>query len=170
MPDVWILFVFSVRLLAIEESFTAEDLRGGDRQAAYDRALQYRLELITACVEATEDRSERYICVQLPSLESRYREDVGRCGVVGKAGDKSAWQIVPRNAAEAARLCVSLVDDARFALERVRESRAACRHLPKQEQLALYTRGDCASEEGRRLSRHRFPNDALVKRVETERW
>ena len=170
MPDVWILFVFSVRLLAIEGSFTAEDLRQGDTQAAYDRALQYRLELINACALATEDRSERYLCVQIPSLESRYREDVGRCRVVGKAGDKSAWQIVPRSAAEDARLCVTLVDDARFALERVRESRAACRHLPKQEQLALYTRGDCASEEGRRLSRHRFPNDALVRRVETERW
>ena len=169
-PNAWLLLVFSIRLLAIDGSFTAADLRSPDRQAAYDRALAYRLELVNACVEATEDRSERYLCVQIARFESVFREDVGRCQIIGKAGDRSAWQIVPRSPAESERLCVSLVDDARFAMERVRESRAACRHLPKQEQLAAYARGSCESAEGRKLSRHRFPSDTLVKQIETEKW
>lgn len=169
-PSAWTLFVFSVRLLPITGSFTADDLRDPDKQAAYDRALAYRVELAQACEEATEDRSERYICVQIARYESNFREDVGRCRVIGKSNDRTAWQIVPRNAAESERLCVSLVNDARFALERVRESRAACKHLPKTDQLAIYTRGACNSEEGRALSRHRFPSDALVRKVETEKW
>ena len=160
-PDAWTLLVYSLRLLPIEAPAGSE---------AYDSALAYRVELVSACVEATDDRTERYICVKVPRFESNFREDVGRCKLVGKAGDKTAWQIVPRNAAERERLCGSLVDDARFHLERVRESRAACRHLPKNEQLALYARGDCGSEEGRKLSRHRFPTDAEVRRLETERW
>ena len=169
-PNAWLLFVFSIRLLAIDGSITTADLRDPDKQAVYDRALAYRLELVNACVEATEDRSERYLCVQIARFESSFREDVGRCQIIGKAGDRSAWQIVPRSAAESERLCVTLADDARFAMERVRESRAACRRLPKQEQLSLYARGDCASAEGRKLSRHRFPSDELVRRVETEKW
>ena len=160
-PDAWRLLVYSLRLLPIEAALGS---------AAYDAALAYRVELVGACVEATEDRSERYICVKVARYESNYREDVGRCTIIGKAGDKTAWQIVPRGAAEHARLCKTLVEDARFHLERVRESRAACRQLPKVEQLALYARGDCASEEGKRLSRHRFPTDAEVRRVETELW
>lgn len=160
-PDAWHLFVYSIRLLPIEAALASPE---------YDSALAYRLELVNACVEATEDRSERYICIKVARFESNFREDVGRCKIIGKAKDRSAWQIVPRNKDESERLCVSLVEDARLHLERVRESRAACRHLPKQEQLALYARGDCESEEGRKLSRHRFPADSEIRRLETERW
>lgn len=160
-PDAWLLFVYSTRLL----SFVAEP-----STEAYDREVAYRLELVRACVEATNDRTERYICVKVARFESNFREDVGRCTIRGKAGDRTAWQIVPRSREEADRLCRSLVEDARVHVERVRESRAACRHLPKNQQLALYARGDCGSEEGRQLSRHRFPADAEVKRLETERW
>lgn len=160
-PDAWQLFVFSVRLLRIEAP---------DATEAYDRAVAYRLELVRACIEATDDRTERYICVKVARFESSYREDVGRCEVKGAAGELTAWQIIPRNAAERARLCHDLTEDARVHLERVRESRAACRSLPKTEQLALYARGDCGSAAGRKLSRHRFPTDVEVKRVETERW
>lgn len=160
-PSVWTLLVYSIRLLAVD---------GEPGSTRYDRALAYRLELVTACAEATDNRTERYICAKVPRFESSYREDIGRCEVIGKAGDKTAWQIVPRSTAENARLCQSRVEDARFHLERVRESRAACRHLPKEEQLAMYARGDCASEEGRKLSRHRFPTDAEIRRLEAEKW
>ena len=163
-PDAWTLFVYSLRLLPIVQPTDDKST------AVYDAELTYRLALVNACIAATEDRTERYICVKLPRFESNYREDVGRCKIIGKANDKSAWQIVPRTAAENTRLCQSLEEDARFHIERVRESRGACRHLPKEEQLALYARGNCSSEEGKRLSRHRFPTDAEVKRLETERW
>ena len=160
-PDAWLLLVYSLKLLAIEAS---------PATPRYDEMLAFRVELTAACTEATEDRSERYICVQVARYESNYRPDVGRCEMKGEAGELTAWQIIPRNAEERARLCVSLVEDARVHLERVRESRAACRHLVKQEQLALYTRGSCASVEGRKLSRNRFPYDVLVRAVEMEKW
>ena len=165
-PSVWTLLVFSLRLLPIavgEPSATTGVAKG-------DAELRYRLELVTACFEATEDRTERYICTKVARFESFYREDVGRCRVKGEAGEVTAWQIIPRSKAERERLCVSLLEDAKFHLERVRESRGACRHLPKQEQLALYARGNCTSDEGKKLSRHRFPTDAEVKRLETETW
>lgn len=160
-PDVWHLLVFSLRLLPVEAAPVTP---------AYDRALAYRLELVSACEEATEDRSERYICTKVARFESAYREDVGRCALKGKEGEVTAWQIIPRSKDERARLCVSLVEDARFMLERVRESRAACQRLPKQEQLALYARGSCDSVDGKKLSRHRFPTDDEVRRLEMERW
>ena len=175
-PDAWRLLVYSIRLLPIEGSFTADDIRRGAlrdetmKADAYDRALRHRMDLVQACVDATEVRAERYICVKVARYESAFREDVGRCQINGKAGDKGAWQIVPRNASEEERLCKDLVTDARFHVERVRESRSACRHLPKWDQLAMYARGSCDSDEGRSLSRHRFPTDAEIKRLETERW
>lgn len=162
-PDAWTLLVYSIRLLPVAPTAAADE-RG------YDRALAYRLELVDACVQATTDRTERYICIKVARYESDFREDVGRCDKRGKAGDRTAWQIVPRSAAEAERLCVTLADDARMHVERVRESRAACRRLPKPEQLALYARGSCDSDEGRTLSRHRWPTDAEVQRLETEKW
>lgn len=44
----------------------------------------------------------------------------------------------------------------RVVLHRARESFAACRDLPVNERLALYARGSCDSEDGRRLSRTRM--------------
>lgn len=162
-PTVPLLLAYSLRLLPVT-------LPTNENTSAYDAEIAYRTELAAACVAATSDRTERYICVKLARFESNYREDVGRCKVIGKANDKSAWQIVPRSEAEDKRLCQSLEEDARFHVERVRESRSACRHLPKEEQLALYARGNCTSEEGKRLSRVRFPTDAEVKRLELEGW
>ena len=159
-PDAFRLLIFTLRLLPI--SVPTGAIGAGDAD------MLYRLELVEACAEATPDRSERYICAKIPRYESLYRIDVGRCEVKGAAGELTAWQIIPRSKEERARLCVSLVEDAKVAVERIRESRRACSRLPKQEQLALYTRGSCESEEGKRLSRHRFPTDAEVRRVETE--
>ena len=161
-PSVFTLLIFTLRLLPIPVPPGA--------QGAGDAELAYRLELVQACADATPDRSERYICAKIPRFESNYRSDVGRCKIKGGEGEITAWQIIPRSPSERDRLCDTLLGDARVAVERIRESRAACRHLPKEEQLALYARGDCGSIEGRKLSRHRFPTDAEVKRVETEAW
>jgi hypothetical protein len=51
---------------------------------------------------------------------------------------------------------VSLEGDARLALERIRESLAACRHLRPEWQLSIYTRGKCNSREGHKLSEARW--------------
>ena len=83
----------------------------------------------------------------------------------GAAGEVTAWQILPRSRAERDRLCRSTAEDAIVAIERIRESRAACARLPTAERLALYARGSCASVEGRRLSRARWVYEAEVRDV-----
>lgn len=116
-----------------------------------------RYEIAHACVMATSNETERFICAKIPRFESQYREDVLRCRKKGSAGEVTAWQILPRGKDDAERLCRSVDEDAVVAIERIRESRRACHHLPTAEQLALYTRGNCASDEGKKLSRIRWP-------------
>jgi hypothetical protein len=145
--DVLRLFMFSMRLLG----------------ATTDAELAYRVEIAEACVSATSNRTERYLCMKIPRFESLYRIDVGRCEVKGKAGELTAWQILPRGTKDTERLCKSTIEDAKVAIERIRESRAACKHLPPEEQLAIFTRGSCDSEEGRALSRTRWPYEREVK-------
>lgn len=138
------LLLFSLRLLSPPSK-------------SYEDEILYRMGVAQACAEASSDRTERYLCMKIPRFESNYREDVGRCEIKGPQGELGAWQILPRTSEEKSRLCHSLAEDAAFAIERIRESRAACRALPKEEQLALYARGSCGSTEGRKLSRHRWP-------------
>lgn len=139
--DVLRLVLFSTRLLA----------------APTDEELAYRVEIAEACVAATTDRTERYLCMKIPRYESQYRLDVARCKITGKAGELSAWQIMPFNPGDRDRLCKSSLEDAKLAIERIRSSRRSCGHLPTADQLAEYTSGRCDNEEGRRLSRQRWP-------------
>ncbi len=116
----------------------------------------FRLELATAAAAVTEDLQEQLLLVVIPRWESSYRRDVAECRRKGPQGELGAWQILPRSDDERRRLCTSLEGDARVALERIRESLAACPELPPAERLAVYTRGRCSSAEGRRLSRIRW--------------
>lgn len=121
-----------------------------------DDDIAYRLDLASAIVTVTDDIHEQDLLAKIPRFESSYRRDVGECRVKGAAGEVTAWQILPRSDAERAKLCVSLVGDARVALARIRESLAACAQLPPDERLAVYTRGRCSSAEGKRLSKARW--------------
>ncbi len=120
--------------------------------------LILRFQIARAIESVTADPLERAILSTIAARESLYERDVVRCERMGKAGDRTAWQIVPRSRADAARLCVSLEGDAAVALERIRESRGACRRSPLNEQLGIYTRGRCDSDHGRALSRQRWPS------------
>lgn len=146
--DVLRLVLFTLRLLPVSSPLESP---------AWNEAVHLRYEIAQACAAATPDETERFVCAKIPRYESNYREDVARCRVRGSAGEVTAWQILARSKEERARLCVSLEEDARVAVERIRESRRACRHLPPNEQLAIYTRGRCDSAEGKRLSRVRWP-------------
>lgn len=121
-----------------------------------DADFAFRVELVEAVVSVTEDLQEQLLLVSIARWESSYRRDVAECRRKGPQGELTAWQILARNDAERARLCVSLAGDAKVALERVRESVHACAALPPEDRLALYARGRCSSAEGRRLSRHRW--------------
>lgn len=118
--------------------------------------IAFRSELADAIVAATDDLQEQFLLASLPRWESSYRRDVAECRRKGPQGEVTAWQVLARNDAERARLCVSLEEDARMALERVRESLRSCSGLPAAERLAVYARGSCASVEGKRLSRVRW--------------
>ncbi len=121
-----------------------------------DDDLAFRTKLAAAIVEVTDDPQEQRQLAKIARFESNYRRDVGECRKKGDAGEVTAWQILARSDAERARLCISLEEDARIALSRIRESVAACAALPVDERLSVYTRGRCSSNEGRRLSRVRY--------------
>jgi hypothetical protein len=121
-----------------------------------DDDLAYRTDLSVAIAAVTDDEHEQNLLASIARWESFYRRDVGECQKKGGAGEVTAFQILARNDAERALLCVSLEGDARIALGRIRESLAACASLPAPERLAVYARGRCSSVEGRRLSRVRW--------------
>ena len=126
-------------------------LAWGPLRSAAD--LDARTYVAAAIVQVTDDVSEAATLMRLGWTESRYVPKVGRCARGVTAG--GFFQVVGREPEEWRRACGSVEDQAWLALERVRESRAACAHLPEPEQLAIYTRGRCASRAGRVLSRER---------------
>jgi len=127
----------------------------------------HRLRIAEAIVAVTDDVEEQLTLAKIARYESAYRLDVADCRVKGSVGEVTAWQILARSREERASLCVSLEADARLALARVRESTRACRQLPREERLAIYTRGSCSSAEGRKLSRHRTPGDRALRAFES---
>ncbi len=116
-----------------------------------------RWQIARAIVGASWDVREQNLLATIARHESRFERAVANCEIMGVAGDRSAWQVVPLSLAEGLALCVSYEQDARIALDRARQSIHACRAYPPAERLAVYARGRCDSVEGRRLSRMRWP-------------
>lgn len=114
------------------------------------------VDLARAILAVTDDPHEMLLLARIAFRESSFRPEVSDCRVKGRQGELGAWQILPRSATEASRLCVSLEGDARLALERIRESVTACRHLRPEWRLSIYTRGKCNSREGHKLSEARW--------------
>jgi len=121
-----------------------------------DDDIALRTELAAAIVAVTDDEQEQRQLAKIARFESSYSRDVAECRRKGSVGEVTAWQILARSDSERSRLCISLEGDARVALARIRESVSACRSLPAEERLAVYTRGRCHSVDGRRLSRVRY--------------
>lgn len=118
--------------------------------------LVQRSELADAIRAVTDDEQEQRQLAKIARFESNYRRDVAECTKRGPQGEVTAWQVLARPGESIAAMCESYEAGARIALERVRESVRACRSLPAEDRLALYTRGRCSSAEGRRLSRVRY--------------
>jgi hypothetical protein len=119
-------------------------------------AAAYRRELVGAILSTDASDQERRQLVKLARYESSFREDVGRCRKLGPEGEVGPWQELARSGGDREAVCASLAGAAAVALERVRESVAACAHLPPEERLAVYARGRCSSSTGRQLSRARY--------------
>ncbi len=128
--------------------------------AQSDADLAFRYKFATAVVAVTDDEHEQNLLTSIARYESNYIERISRCECHGKECDsgraKGAWQVIPYATEDKTQYCVSLEDDARLALGRIRESEAACAYLPSNERLAAYARGRCDSKEGKRLSRIRW--------------
>lgn len=142
--------VHTVRALGL--TFYASDLlppRSDDELAA-------RYEIAQAAELVAGDGQEERQLVRIARFESGFRRDVITCELLGREGEVTAWQILVRRGEDASWMCSDVVAGAIVALERLRESVAACRHLPPSERLALYARGSCSSAQGRRLSRVRY--------------
>ncbi len=99
---------------------------------------------------------EARLLLSIAAHESGFRRDVVQCLVLGDGGRAfGAWQIHPRSPQERRAAC-ALGPAARLALARVRESLAACAHLPAPERLAVFASGSCSNRGGRAASRKRW--------------
>jgi hypothetical protein len=130
--------------------------------ARNDADIAFRYRMAQAIVSVTDDPHEQRLLASIAKWESSYEPRLASPSCTCKRGEcdggraLGSWQIIARTSAERRRLCVSLEEDARVALERVRESVRYCRRLPETERLAIYARGSCLSAKGRRLSRLRW--------------
>lgn len=99
---------------------------------------------------------ERAMLVITALDESGARARVVDCRDRGDNGRaRGAWQVHARSAREVRALC-NPATAAAIALARVRESLAACGHLPPRKRLAGYASGRCASAAGQRISASRW--------------
>lgn len=133
----------------------AASLAWGPLRDAHD--LDVRIAAAAAIAATDADDDEAAILVRLAWTEGRFTRRVLRCDGGTTAGGRGLWQVVPRTRADWLASCGTLEEQAALALARVRESRAACAHLPARERLAVYVAGSCASARGRALSKVRVP-------------
>lgn len=124
--------------------------------------MAFRYKLSSAIASVTADEHEQNVLMSIARWESNFWERIAAPNCTCRKNEcdggraKGSWQIIPYNRTEKAQLCVSLEDDAKLALGRIRESERACWANPANERLALYARGTCQTEEARRLSRVRW--------------
>lgn len=131
--------------------------------------VRARWALAEAISTATQDTEEQSLLVAVALRESSFRPAVLGDFHSGKATSFCAFQLhLPGGARTAEGWTGEDVSNdvgkcTTAALRRLRESRRACGGYPKEDRLAIYARGRCDSEEGRKLSRDRM---GLAKRVE----
>ncbi len=114
--------------------------------------------ILDAIDYVTPEPLERKILLAIAAHESGFRRDVATCKVRGDGGSAlGPWQVHPRDALERKATCANVVTAASYALDRVRESLAACVRLPEPERLAAYASGSCDNRGGRRVSREMWP-------------
>lgn len=95
-----------------------------------------------AATDATPQ--EARTLMKIARIESgNWRVDVADCRVLGRIGERGIYQVIARTAEERAALCRPDTA-APVALDRVRESVRACKHLPPPDRLRAYVSGSCS--------------------------
>jgi len=96
--------------------------------------------------------------------ESGLRRDIADCTVLGKRGERSIFQVMPRSNSEKTDLCSSdFTKQARIALARIRESKAVCEKqgLRGADVLGIYTHGECI--RGNRIAAFRYGDGSKLR-------
>lgn len=125
------------------------------RNAPYDQEAAQAMS--SAIVEATQLPWEMETLARIARWESSLRKEVVNCVVLGKLGERGAFQVIPRSHSEGVDLCsTDLAKQARVALGRVRESKLICERqgLRGADVLGVYTHGRCV--RGNRFAALRF--------------
>lgn len=95
-----------------------------------DRDVAYRYRLAQAIASVTDDVTEQDTLARIARWESGYRIDIATCHVNGDHGGAfGPFQVHPRSPEERDAVCTHLTEAVRVALDRVRESVAACGDL-----------------------------------------
>lgn len=121
-----------------------------------------RLVIAAAIVAATDDPDEQSELIAFAKWESFFRTDVLDCKRKGGGFSLGPWQVAPFSAQERKLLCSDLVGSAKLALQRMKDSKRYCRHLPESHRYAQYATGSCSHPQGANLSKVRW---ATAKKV-----
>jgi len=133
--------------------------------------IRARWALADAIASATHEPDEQNVLVAVALRESNFAPAAKGDFHGGKATSFCAFQLHLPNGSRTAEgwsgedVSTDVTKCTQAALRRVRDSQRACSFLPKEERLAVYARGRCDSDDGKRLSRDRM---ALAKRVGVE--
>jgi hypothetical protein len=120
--------------------------------------------ILTAVAAVTTDDWEADTLTRIAWWESGYRKEYINCTIIGKAGDRGAFQVIPRSHSEAIDACSTDFEiQAKLALSRIRESRKMCevKGFRGSDVLGGYTVGHCVRNEP--LARLRYGDGTLVR-------
>ncbi len=112
----------------------------------------------------SQTRTDVAVLVAVAAHESAMAADVdaGACyrsplpAWVGRCDGGRAWTIFQMQSGRREEIATwkgSRREAAREALRRIRMSIGACRHLPREERLAMYASGGCSGEAGKKAAR-----------------
>jgi hypothetical protein len=129
--------------------------------------IETRVKIAHAILDVSSTPEDAAILLSLARWESFFRTDVLRCQLRGGGLSLGPWQVQPRTSQEGTSTCSSPTEAAQLALQRVKESLQACKHLPVSERLAVYAAGSCASKQGKSLSRLRWSTAEKILQMNT---
>lgn len=118
----------------------------------------------SAIPRVTSEPWEAETLARIAFWEGGLHAKVADCTILSKTGDRGVWQISARSVAERSIACsADIAVQAQLAVERVRQSKAACekRGMRGSDLLGVYTVGRCV--RGERFARLRYGDGAKLR-------
>ena len=126
--------------------------------------------LIRSIDTVTQEDWEAETLLRIAYWESRFKKEVVNCTIVGKSGDRGAFQIIPISYSQQLDACSSNYEiQSKLALSRIRESRKVCesKGFRGSDVIGLYTTGKCKS--GDSAARLRFGDGTKLRLLINEK-